>query len=264
MQTRNSCEQSQPLNEEWLHDFYKECGRETTLAYTTLNQMKNWAMIVAAAALSGMPFGSKSSDYPTPIMFAGAVIVYTFILRFFVRALICYINLIRWNVLQARCVELKLVSDPIRPGATAESREKQFRDALQHYYFEWLSPLSRKDQIFQNLKLGFYLLFGLSLFFMIWGATVLWQHYFVRGLVTFAVLNTLLEAHDFFNSKYFDDVAADKKRNARGQARNVFPVPRSRGAFLAGWIFNLVASTAVAVWPKISSLASQLWCSWRG
>src|SRR6202521_911884 len=88
----------------WLDSFYRECGRETTLAYTTLNQMKNWAMIVAAAALSGMPFGSKSSDYPTPIMFAGAVIFYTFILRFFVRAMICYINLIRWNLLQARCV----------------------------------------------------------------------------------------------------------------------------------------------------------------
>jgi hypothetical protein len=256
--------QSQPLNEEWLHDFYKECGRETTLAYTTLNQMKNWAMIVAAAALSGMSFGSKSSDFPTPIMFAGAVIVYTFILRFFVRAMICYVNLIRWNVLQARCVELKLVSDPIRPGAVAESRERQFRDALQHYYFEWLSPLSRKDQVFQNLKLGFYLLFGLSLFFMIWGATVLWQHYFVRGLVTFAVLNTLLEAHDFFNSKYFDDVAADKRRKARGQARHVFPVPRSRGAFLAGWILNLLASTAVAVWPVIRSVASQFWRTWHG
>jgi hypothetical protein len=274
MQTRNGSAESpgsadvsdsgsQPMNEEWLHDFYKECGREATLAYTTLNQMKNWAMIVAAAALSGMPFGSKSSDYPTPIMFAGAVIVYTFILRFFVRAIICYINLIRWNVLQARCVELKLVSDPIRPGATAESREKQFRDALQHFYFEWLSPLSRKDQIFQNLKLGFYLLFGLSLFFVIWGATVLWQHYFVRGLLTFAVLNTLLEAYDFFNSKYFDDVAANEKRKARGQTRSVFPVPRSRGAFLAGWIFNLGVSTAVAVWPAIESVASRLWGSWH-
>ena len=60
----------------WLHDFYKECGREATLAYTTLNQMKNWAMVIAAAALSGLPFGSKSSEYPTPIMFAGSVIVY--------------------------------------------------------------------------------------------------------------------------------------------------------------------------------------------
>src|SRR6202035_267743 len=85
------------LDEAWLHDFYKECGREATLAYTTLNQMKNWAMVIAAAALSGLPFGSKSSDYPTPIMFAGSVIVYTFVLRFFIRAILCYINLIRWN-----------------------------------------------------------------------------------------------------------------------------------------------------------------------
>src|SRR5712692_7801530 len=86
---------SQDLDENWLHDFYKECGREATLAYTTLNQMKNWAMVIAAAAISGLSFGNKSSEYPTPIMFAGSVIVYTFILRFFVRAIICYINLVR-------------------------------------------------------------------------------------------------------------------------------------------------------------------------
>src|SRR5579863_6802608 len=119
------------LDEAWLHDFYKECGREATLAYTTLNQMKNWAMVVAAAALSGLPFGSKSSEYPTPIMFAGVVVVYTFILRFFVRAILCYINLVRWNVLQSDCVELKLVQWPIRVGATAEPEEKKFLDHLQ-------------------------------------------------------------------------------------------------------------------------------------
>ncbi len=42
------------FDDAWLHDFYKECGREATLAYTTLNQMKNWAMVIAAAALSGL------------------------------------------------------------------------------------------------------------------------------------------------------------------------------------------------------------------
>src|SRR5712692_7160109 len=38
--------------EKWVENFYKECGRETTLAYTTLNQMKNWAMVIAAAFIS--------------------------------------------------------------------------------------------------------------------------------------------------------------------------------------------------------------------
>jgi hypothetical protein len=158
--------------------------------------MKNWAMVIAAAALSGLPFGSKSAEYPTPIMFAGSVIVYTFVLRFFVRAILCYINLVRWNVLQADCVDLKLLPRAGRTS-TLSTKEEKLREDIQHYYFEWLSPISRTDQLFQNLKLGFYLLFGLSLFFVTWGAAVLWQNPLVRGLATFAVLNTALEAYDF-------------------------------------------------------------------
>jgi hypothetical protein len=249
------------LDETWLHDFYKECGREATLAYTTLNQMKNWAMVVAAAALSGLPFSSRATEYPTPMMFAGIVIVYTFILRFFVRAILCYINLVRWNVLQSDCVELRLVRITIRPASTAEPEEAKFLRDLQAYYFEWLSPLCRKDQLFQNLKLGFYLLFGLAFFFMIWGAAVLWQSYFVRGLVTFAVLNTLLETYDFFSSKYFDNVAAHERRNGRRKMRNVFPIPHSRGAFFAGWALNVVLSSLVALWPTIRYAISHLFHS---
>src|SRR5258708_13880256 len=93
----------------WIDTFYKECGREVTLAYTTLNQMKNWAMTVAAAALSGLAFGTKSADYPNKYMFVGVVIVYVFVLRFYIRAMLCYINLCRWNRLQSDCVELKLL-----------------------------------------------------------------------------------------------------------------------------------------------------------
>jgi len=248
------------LDEAWLHDFYKECGREATLAYTTLNQMKNWAMVVVAAVLSGLPFGGRSSEYPTPIMFAGVVIVYTFILRFFVRAILCYINLIRWNVLQSDCVELKLVRAPIGLAATSEPVEQKFLHDLQNYYFEWLSPLRRSNQLFQNLKLGFYLLFGLVLFFLIWGATVLWGHHVVRGLVTFAVLNTLLEAYDFLTSKYFDDVAAHKRRKARHKNSRIFPVPQSRGFFFVLWALNVTVCSIVALWPTFRhALEHRLW-----
>lgn len=62
------------LDKAWVETFYRECGREVTLAYTTLNQMKNWAMTVVAAALSGLAFGSKSADYPNKYMFVGVVI----------------------------------------------------------------------------------------------------------------------------------------------------------------------------------------------
>src|SRR5574341_1741574 len=59
------------FDQKWLEAFYKECGREVTLAYTTLNQMKNWAMIVVAAAISGLSFGTASDTYPNVPMFVG-------------------------------------------------------------------------------------------------------------------------------------------------------------------------------------------------
>jgi hypothetical protein len=248
------------LDDAWLHDFYKECGREATLAYTTLNQMKNWAMVIAAAAISGLSFGSNSSQYPTPIMFAGSVVVYTFILRLFVRAILCYINLLRWNVLQSDCVELKLLPKSTHSLVTKEALEDKLRNDLQYYYFRWLAPVDRKSQVFENLKLGFYLLFGLSLFFMIWGAVVLRQDHLVRGLSTFALLNTILEATDFSRSTFFDNISAFERRSEAGKNHQIFPVPRSRGGFLGAWILNITLSTAVATWPHLKEALQWVWC----
>ena len=252
---------SPDLAENWLENFYKECGREATLAYTTLNQMKNWAMLVAAAAISGLSFGASARDYPTPVMFAGSVIVYTFVLRFYVRAILCYINLVRWNVLQSSCVQWKLKPKAGGPTGKEELQEK-FLDNLQHYYFEWLSPIGRKAQLYHNLKLGFYLLFGLALFFLVWGVAKLWGDNLVRGLTVFAILNTALEVNDFFKSKYFDTVVAWEKKKNKGKFYEIFPVPASEGGFLAGWIFNVAISSAVATWPNLKvvllSLASKI------
>jgi hypothetical protein len=248
------------FDDNWLQSFYKEAGREATLAYTTLNQMKNWAMVVAAAALSGLPFGSRSSEYPNPIMFAGTVIVYTFILRFFVRAIICYTNLIRWNVLQNDCVQLRLLPSVSNATKNVQQRETTLRQDIQDYYFRWLSPLSRKDQLFQNLKLGFYLLFGLALFFMFWGAIALWHSSVVKGLFTFAILNTALEIWDFSRSKYFDDPEAFARRKKSAKEPQVFPLPHSQGAFFVGWVCNVIISISVALWPAIKSTVMKVFC----
>src|SRR5947199_10747156 len=91
------------LDDAWLRDFYKECGREVTLAYTTLNQMKNWAIVVQAAIIASVasfgrallqsPKNEADPDLSVAIVI-GAVLAYLFTLRFFVRAILCYINLL--------------------------------------------------------------------------------------------------------------------------------------------------------------------------
>lgn len=241
-------------DDKWLDSFYRECGREVTLAYTTLNQMKNWAMVVAAAAISGLSFSSSAqqNQYPNLPMFVGTVVVYVFVLRFYIRAILCYTNLLKWNKLQADCLSLKLLQ-PVRnvPLLSTEQLKKNLAEDINNHYFEFLPTVGRKTQLLANLKLGFILLFALTLFFLIWGVVGLWSTALVKGLTVFAVGNTILEMYDFFTSRNFDDVPAWKKRRAKGREYGVFPVPQTRSFFMYGWVLNVAVSAVVAGWPTI-------------
>jgi hypothetical protein len=247
------------FDEKWLENFYKECGREVTLAYTTLNQMKNWAIVTAAAAISGLAFGTAAGKFPSVPMFTGTVIVYAFVLRFFIRAIICYINLIRWNTLQKDCIELKLFLNPTTALTTSEREqaEKKLETHIQNYYHRWLSPLTRKSQLIQNLKLGFMLLFTLVLFFLIWGFAALRNEPLVRGLGFWALGITILEFYDFTHDRAFDDVKSNERRKTRGDEHRIFPVPESRGWYLAKWTFVLALSIGIAVWSQKRQMPSQ-------
>lgn len=253
----------QQLDTTWIDTFYKECGREVTLAYTTLNQMKNWAMTVAAAALSGLAFGSSSASYPNKYMFVGVVIVYVFVLRFYIRAILCYINLCRWNRLQSDCVELRLLARAKDTGLskTPQELETQFKEDLQNYYFRWLSPIDRKTQLLSNLKLGFGLVFALTFFFLLWGMLNLWQERLVKALLVFCVGTTIVEFNDFFKSPFFDTVSAFQRRKTWSRAHEIFPVPASRGWYLASWILVIALSVTFAEWPTISIWMRSLFCN---
>jgi hypothetical protein len=229
------------FEERWLDAFYKECGREVTLAYTTLNQMKNWGMIVAAAAISGLSFGTAAEKYPNVPMFVGTVVVYAFVLRFYVRAILCYINLGRWNRLQKDCVALTLSS----PGSDRSPLETQLSSDIEIYYYQWRSVYSRKTQLVSNLKLGFGLLLALPLFFMVWGAVILWPSTIVQGLTVFAFLNTAVELNDFLKSGFFDDPKAHERRVAT-KSRRLFPGPESEGVFVGLW-GSVVAGSILVV-----------------
>jgi hypothetical protein len=241
------------LNRKWVETFYKECGREVTLAYTTLNQMKNWAMTIVAAALSGLAFGTRSENYPNKYMFVGVVIVYVFVLRFYIRAILCYINLCRWNKLQSDCVELELLPREREnaPSKTPEALETQLSEDVQNYYFQWLSPIDRKTQLLSNLKLGFGLVFALTLFFLLWGLLNLWEERLVKSLLVFCVGTTVVEFNDFLKSRFFDTVIALRRRKTWSKAHEIFPIPASRGWYLASWIFVIAISVIFAEWPTI-------------
>lgn len=247
------------LNDTWLHDFYKECGREITLAYTTLNQMKNWAIAVQAAIITAVASFGRSPLSPGDAaagahlgfaVVAGAALAYLFTLRFFVRAILCYINLLRWNTLQSAILEYGLCprESPSTPPVEKEQLERNLRRHIQDYYFSWLARVPRRAQIASNLKLGFGLLIALPLLLLLWGATVQWHDSFVRGLVTFAIGGTLIEVMDFLASHWFDTPAVAAKRGAE---RYIFPAPSGDLRYVAVWLLNVTISGIVALWPWI-------------
>jgi hypothetical protein len=252
--------------EKWIENFYKECGRETTLAYTTLNQMKNWAMVIAAAFISAIVTLGRPAEgevKPTVLlgMYAAAVVAYVFNLRFFIRAVLCYINLIRWNRLQASIIATFLVPKPTKIGEvllTAQQARVQLQADIQDYYHDWRSPINRKTQIVQNLKLGFALVLALPLFFVIVWSVELWANWLVRGLAVFAVGSTLVELTDFFRSSFFDTPERNKRRPTSRKIQ-VFPVPVSQGGYLLTWALNLIISSTVALWPALKPLLDAIW-----
>lgn len=243
--------------EKWLEHFYKECGREVTLAYTTLNQMKNWAMVIVAAMISALVALAKPSDGKIApevhvAMFAAAVIAYAFNLRFFVRAIICYINLTRWNIIQNRILAYQL--GPYSGGAEAVSEKREEnRIALlkdvRELYQQWLSPITRSMQVHHNLKLGFGLVLALPIIFVVLWGIQFWGNPLVRGFAAFAIGSTIVEFSDFLNSRVFD---TPKRAGSRGKVGSgYFPVPTSSGWYLGLWVLNVVVSICVAKWDIV-------------
>jgi hypothetical protein len=247
--------------DKWMESFYKECGREVTLAYTTLNQMKNWAIAIVAAFVSAIVALAKpaqSGQDPTLsqiAVYTAAVLAYVFNLRFFIRSILCYINLVRWNRLQSEIVKTYLT-----PGTTATTEEeakKHLREEIDNYYHKWRSPITRRDQLVQNLKLGFALVLALPLFFVAIWSVEFWDLQVVRGLLVFTIGATLVEFTDFARSSFFDTPqrAAGRKRAAGAQ---IFPVPVTRGGYLITWTLNLLLSATVAMWPALKDLMKRL------
>lgn len=249
-----------PFDNKWLEAFYHECGREITLAFTTLNQVKNWAMLIAAAAISGLAFGSSAQEFPSIPMLMGIVVVYVFTLRFFIRAILSYINLLRWNTLQSDCQQLMLIPREGRDGQVKSKAElaNQLKKDIQDYYYQWLSPCDRKTQLLSNLKLGFALLFALPLFFMLWGIATLWEYPLTKGLAFFALGDTVVEFNDFSKSSFFDDLHAHKRKRTHSKFFEIFPVPASRGWFIGSWLTVLLLSVAITTWPSICSWLTRL------
>ncbi len=263
-------------DEKWIEHFYKECGREVTLAYTTLNQMKNWAMVIVGAFISAVVSLSKADTAgrqngetitTIPVLIV-AVIAYVFSLRFYIRAILCYINLIRWNTLQSSIISYKFVEKPSNgtQSLDIEALKNKLLENIVQYYHNWLSPVDRITQLISNLKLGFALVLILPLFFIIICAFQLWSSNLVKGFIVFSIGSTFVEIFDFFRSPFFDTPIAREKRTEKKKKSEVaikkeersFPIPVSRIEYPLLWLVNLIASSLVVLWPHLKVLVARI------
>ena len=247
------------LDDKWLENFYKECGREVTLAFTTLNMLKNWAAAVVAVSLPALvalgkrdPSPAQLPARPEVLVYIGALVVYVFSLRFFMRAILAYVNLIRWNNLQSAVLKLKLL-DPAPgsdPAAHRAELERDLREKIRDLYFGWHAPagLGRESQVSSNLKLGFALVLALPL--LVAGMSVspaIFSSPAGRGMTVFTIGYTLLELLDFAWSPFFDTPEAFRARK-RGE-NVIFPTPISSAKYLWSLVVIIAASAIAAAWP---------------
>jgi hypothetical protein len=237
------------LDETWLQNFYKECGRELSLAYGTLNQDTNWAMIIVAALISGLALKAPAGA-PDGLIVVGVAVAYAIILRFFVRAILAYINVTRWNTLQRACLELRLLNAQNSPEAGP--LQVNLKDKIQNHYFNWLSPINRRAQVLSTLRLSFSLMFALPIFFMAWGVIRSWNNSLVKGALVFAVGISFVEILDFLRSPFFDNVEAHSARASKGKVATTFPSPVADSGYMLWWFIVVVISILVTIWPKLS------------
>src|ERR1700722_6864469 len=81
------------VDRRFLDTFYRECGREVTLAYTVLNQTNTWAITFSAAAIAPLialvkkeATGEYTFDYPNPYYWLYLILVWGVLLRFLQRS----------------------------------------------------------------------------------------------------------------------------------------------------------------------------------
>lgn len=265
------------MNDKWLGEFYRECGREVTLAYTTLNQMKNWAMVVIAAYFSTVCSLFLKQDNSGDLIgvVVGAVIAFVFTLRFYFRSIICYINLVRWNILQRDIISIKIdapapdttvqkkinidflrwnsaqlnvMSDKSSSGVESDKSDVKFKNDFENYYINWLSPIPRTSQIISSLKIGFALLFIIPLFVIIWGGINYWNSDIVKSVVVFCLGCVFVEFSDFYRSSIFD---TPEIRNKRKLQKDHFPTPSTTIYYIKAWVFTVLLSVSAFFWKLI-------------
>lgn len=165
------------------------------MSMQTLHTVNYWTVSVILGLLSAL---ALIGSYPNVVSYAVLIGGTSLVLRFFVRSLIAYSNLERFNRLQRAALSLLQADQP------SEQDVRAFHQQVDRLYHRWSCPVSKWRLIWSNSKLaGFTYLFVALVAVAAWTGVALreaWQAQFlsVAGL---AILSA--EIFLFVNSPYF-------------------------------------------------------------
>lgn len=165
------------IDRKFLDTFYRECGREVTLAYTVLNQTNTWAItffaLVMSPSLVGLvnrTEGALTFDYPNVFYWMYLIVSWGLLLRFFQRSALALSNMYRWNELASATWEAAAL-----PGD--HPRQSKLNDTLvekvDRLMMRWQSPRPAWDIAWGTLKLMYLAPLIVFLSMIIWGVAVL-------------------------------------------------------------------------------------------
>jgi hypothetical protein len=180
------------MEKQWIESFYKECGREVSLAYNVLNQTNTWGVTLGSAVLTAGLLGAIKVgegniyfNYPNIYQWYFVIVAWIIMLRFFVRSALGLANMYRWNFLIK--ASTKVLSLP--EGHMARPIFLQHLcDAIDAYFYSWKSPIKRAKLFWENLRLMYLWFFLIILVLFIWGLAKLPKNTFYwLGVAAFMV-----------------------------------------------------------------------------
>lgn len=207
------------MERDWIQEFYKECGREVTLAYNTVNQTNTWGVtltgIVLASGLMGAAridtaTGAITFTYPNTLVWFYVIAAWVIMIRFFVRSALGVANMWRWNELIFASAKVLSLGDS---NPSLGVFQRNLAKKAKAYYFDWKIPRTQWQIVWNNLVLMYiwFLLGILALF--IWGVIGLNRDVaYYAGLVIFFG-TTLFEVWLFrnYHGLQYEDVHPEQE-----------------------------------------------------
>lgn len=181
------------MKQSWVQDFYHECGREISLSLTNLHTISSWTITAGIGLISALVL---LGDFPNVASYGLLALGAILLLRFFVRSLLAYDNLERWNRLQRAA--LTYLQD------STSGNLNNLQSLIESLYRRWRSPLSRWELIRANAVLtgsGYVLLAVLSIF--VYAAVALRREWEAQLITVGALAVLIWELYWLVNSHHF-------------------------------------------------------------